>query len=113
MNAFLIFTYIWSVIIILDIINKRVYKHYSKPLRSGMPGRKYQLIYCYKVYTPLDMIFRVLTKVCYFFYCFTILVVLEIYLDKYPDIAHQRMRHPGYQRIRRSTKETSAKLLIN
>lgn len=80
MNVFLIFTYIWFTIIILDIINKRVYKHYSNPLRSGMPGRKYQLIYCYKVYTPLDMIFRVLTKVFYFFYCFAILVVLAKYI---------------------------------
>ena len=80
MNAFLIFTYIWSAIIILDIINKRVYKHYSNPLKSGMPERKYQLIYCYKVYTPLDMFFRVLTKFFYFFYCFAILVVLAKYI---------------------------------
>lgn len=80
MNAFLIFTYIWSAIIILDIINKRVYKHYSKSLRCGMPGRKYQLIYCHKVYIPLDMIFGVLTKVFNFFYCFAILVILAKYI---------------------------------
>lgn len=80
MNPFLIFTYIWSIIVILDIINNRVYKRCSRTLRYGMSGSKFQLVYCRKVYFPLSTVLRVLIQVSYFLYCFTALVTLAKYI---------------------------------
>lgn len=80
MNPFLIFTYIWSAIVILDIINNRVYKRCSRTLRYGMPGSKFQLVYCRKVYFPLSTVLRVLIQVSYFLYCFAALVILAKYI---------------------------------
>lgn len=80
MNPFLIFIYIWSIIVILDIINNRVYKRCSRTLRYGMSGSKFQLVYCRKVYFPLSTVLRVLIQVSYFLYCFAALVTLAKYI---------------------------------
>ena len=80
MNPFLIFIYIWSAIIILDIINNRVYRHCIRSLRYGMLGSKFQLVYCHKVYFSLNMVFRALIQVSYFLYCFAALVTLIKYI---------------------------------
>ena len=80
MNPFLIFTYIWFAIVILDIVNNRVYKRCSRTLRYSMPGNKFQLVYCRKVYFPLNMVLRILIQVSYFLYCFAALVTLAKYI---------------------------------
>lgn len=80
MNLFLIIIYIWSVIVILDIANKKAYKHYSKTVRCGMPAGKFQLIYCHKIYFRLNIILRLLHQLCAFLCLIAILVILAKYI---------------------------------
>lgn len=80
MNPFLIFIYIWSAIVILDIINNKAYKRCSRTLRYGMPASKFQSVYCRKVYSLLSIIFRVLLYVCTFLNLFAALVILAKYI---------------------------------
>lgn len=80
MNAIIIGSYIWSVFILLEITNKRIYEHYHKTLRTGAMGTKFQHLYCYKIYTPMKILLRVLVNTCYFIYCFIGLVYLAKYI---------------------------------
>lgn len=80
MNPFIIFIYIWSAIVILDIINNKAYKRCSRTVRYGMPANKLQLVYCHKAYFLLSIIFRVLLYVCTFINLFAGLVTLAKYI---------------------------------
>lgn len=80
MNPILIFTYIWSAVSILDIINNKAYKHCRRTLRTGAPGNKFQLVYCYKIYFPASIFLRILIQISYFLYCFAALVTLAKYI---------------------------------